>query len=351
MDRQTAMRKYVENLNKIIETMNFSADVEQFMDALGPFYEEVEKEDEENATVSDQPTVISLTKKCNETEHMSVIEEDTSMNDLIGRYDASDSSLTDVDGDSDFLNGNALNLRDDFVTSRRGQSLSDLVDVNDDASPNQLFEELKLAKESLEEAKSMMSGETRDHEGKMSRLEIERLLGNIDGFISRENETLATNGVTDDGSELSANDDDDDLFEDTVETISLMESRGSPTPAPLQSWHKRPIVDSLRDQQEEEVLVVTTEHACHGSALDLSENINLQLQLTVERMKSDLEHLQARLTSVETIVVLKENKTGPLDWWPFQDLQPKTVLFMVTWPIISQGLIQLAKVAFRKSRK
>ena len=110
-------------------------------------------------------------------------------------------------------------------------------------------------------------------------------------------------------------------------------------------------MDSLRDQQEEEVLVVTTEHACHGSALDLSENINLQLQLTVERMKSDLEHLQARLTSVETIVVLKENKTGPLDWWPFQDLQPKTVLFMVTWPIISQGLIQLAKVAFRKSRK
>ena len=74
-------------------------------------------------------------------------------------------------------------------------------------------------------------------------------------------------------------------------------------------------------------------------------------KLTVERMKSDLEHLQARLTSVETIVVLKENKAAPLDWWPFQDLQPKTVLFMVTWPIISQGLIQLAKVAFRKSRK
>ena len=32
MDRETAMGKYIENLKQIIETMNFNADVERFME-------------------------------------------------------------------------------------------------------------------------------------------------------------------------------------------------------------------------------------------------------------------------------------------------------------------------------
>ena len=96
--------------------------------------------------------------------------------------------------------------------------------------------------------------------------------------------------------------------------------------------------------------MVTTED---GPA-ELSEKINLQLELTVQRMKGDLDHLQARLQSVETILVLRDNQARPVlpqDWWPFEELQPKTVLFMVSWPLISHGLIHLAKLAFRKSRK
>ena len=343
MNREEAMRNYVENLNKIIETMNFSADVEQFMDVyeeFGPFYEEVEKEDEENVRASNQPNVI---KKSSEREPLAVLEENASVNDLIGRYDASDSNLTDDTGDSDFLNGNSSELRDEFITSRRGQSLSELVDVNDDSNHNQLYEELKFAKDSLEEAKSMMSGEEKENKGKLSRQEIERMLGNIDGFISPGNETLTANGVTDDVSELSANEDDEDLFEDSVETISLVEAR-CPA-APLKARQ-----EELEEEEEEEVLVVTTEHESPDGD-DLSSSINLQLQLAVERMKTDLDHLQARMKSVETILVLKENRSGRQDWWPFEDLAPKTVLFMVTWPLISHGLIQLAKVAFRKSRK
>merc|ERR1719445_398814 len=119
------------------------------MDVLGPFYEEVEKEEEQTVTNSNLPNVRDLMKKHNEN-HLPVIEEDNSMNDLIGRYDSSDSSRTDETEDSDFLNGNSSELRDTFMSSRRGQSLSGLVDVHDETetSPNQLFQELKLAKES-----------------------------------------------------------------------------------------------------------------------------------------------------------------------------------------------------------
>ena len=127
-----------------------------------------------------------------------------------------------------------------------------------------------------------------------------------------------------------------------------MEAKTSPPAAPI---HSRQEIRQEVLEEDEEVLVVTTDH---GPGPDISTDVTFQLQLTVDRMKSDLGHLQSRLGSVETIVALRENhsrESSRSDWWPFQDLAPKTVLFMVTWPIISQGLIQLAKVAFRKSRK
>ena len=336
------MNQYVENLNKIIETMKFSADVEHFMDVLGPFYEEVEKEEEQTVTNSNLSNVRSLMKKPNESNHLSVIEEDTSINDLIGRYDSSDSPLTD-DEDSDFLNGNSSEIRDSFMSSRRGQSLSGLVDVDDETSPNQLFEELKLAKESLEEAKSVMNGENVENSGKLSRVEIERMLGNIDGFIPGP---VASTDQPQSSPSTPSSDSEEDLFEDSLETFSPARS---PPPAPQHGRQKTlASLHLVKEEEEEEILVVTTEHS------DTKETINLQLELTVARMKGDLDHLHARVQSVETILVLRDQtRTGAagLDWWPFEDLAPKTALFMVSWPLISHGLIHLAKLAFRKSRK
>ena len=349
-DRNAAMNQYVENLNKIIETMKFSADVEHFMDVLGPFYEEVENEDEQTVANSNPPSVRGLMKKPSDMNHLSAIEEDASINDCLGRYDSSDSNLTDETEDSEFLTGNSSQLRDNFLSSRRGQSLSGLVDVDDETSPCQLFEELKFAKESLEEAKSVMNGVTLENSGKLSQVEIERMLGNIDGFIPRPGGSaeqpqspLSSPSCPSSDSE----DSEEDLFEDSLETFSPVRS---PPPAPQHGRQERlPSLQLLKEEEEEEMLVVTTEQ---GTA-DISENVNLQLELTVARMKGDMDHLQARVQSVETILVLRgDNQARPaLDWWPFEDLAPKTVLFMVSWPLISHGLLHLAKLAFRKSRK
>ena len=77
------MSKYIENLKQIVETMNFSPDVENFMEALGPFYEEVEEEECNEIAVS------------NGFEKITTINEEPSMNEMLGSYDISDNNLTD----------------------------------------------------------------------------------------------------------------------------------------------------------------------------------------------------------------------------------------------------------------
>ncbi len=45
MEKEEAMRLYVDEIKKIIETMSLSTDVEKFLEVLGPFYEYVKDED------------------------------------------------------------------------------------------------------------------------------------------------------------------------------------------------------------------------------------------------------------------------------------------------------------------
>merc|ERR1719285_1446489 len=44
MDKDEAKEGYVDTLKQIIETMNFTEDVENFIEALGPFYEYVDED-------------------------------------------------------------------------------------------------------------------------------------------------------------------------------------------------------------------------------------------------------------------------------------------------------------------
>ena len=45
MKEEDAMLCYVDELKKIIETMSFTAEVADFMETLGPFYESIEEND------------------------------------------------------------------------------------------------------------------------------------------------------------------------------------------------------------------------------------------------------------------------------------------------------------------
>ena len=83
---------------------------------------------------------------------------------------------------------------------------------------------------------------------------------------------------------------------------------------------------------------------------NLTHDINIQLAMAVNRLNSDVEHLQARIKSVETIVVMQEDRKTRRSGWLFPELEPSTVMFLVTWPLVSHALIHLASAAFRKPR-
>ena len=405
MTRDAAMSKYVDNLKSIVETMNFSPDVENFMEALGPFYEEVEEDEEINRDeYSDKtsPVVANINP---------IAEEDPPIKDMLGRYDISETSLTDETSDSDFQNENAGSLRETYSGSRRGLSVSQLTDFKDNQNcPSQLYEELQKTRQSLKEAKTLMNNNNEAEEslsykgntvpglpgvsGRLSQREIDRMLGNIDGFIPRIVEEHDSDLIL----KTDGHETEEELFEDSLDTITpedcnrsgghfnveakvitSSDSDSSPPAAPVHIPRTQSGTFTRRQgdlEDEDEILVVTAEHeedgvtavtschSCHeedgvtvresvGSPEhdeDLSHDISLQLALAVDRLNSDVEHLQARIKSVETIVVLQEDRRTRSPGWLCPELEPGTVLFMLAWPLVSHALIHLASAAFRKSR-
>jgi len=400
MEKTTAMTKYVDNLKQIIEAMNFSQDVENFMEALGPFYEEVDERELDN-----QSNVVyqSTARHKQDSDIISKIVEEPSMQQMIGTYDVSDSCLTDETSDSDFLNENAENLKNAFVNSRRGVTLSELVDIKDNNNcPNKLFEELQKTRESLREARLQMEMQSVDinnteecenmqhtnveanmeaGNSKLSQRDIDRMLGNIDGFIPRpdypDKVTHDENDKNDDSDE--AVDSGDETFEDSHETLSTTDEKvehfdvtatiipASMTPSPPPAPSHLPLPRSRQSfnilEEDDEILMVTTEfdedeeenlHEVEDDVVYVDEEcVEFQLGLTLDtlnRLSRDVQHLQARVQSIETIVVLRNDNKRKFLWWPFEELSPKTLLFMVTWPMVSHGLIYLALAAFKKSR-
>ena len=386
MTRDTAMTKYIDNLKSIVETMNFSPDVENFIEALGPFYEEVEKDEEEDKTKynGQLSTIITDIKPI-------IGEGEPQMKEMLGSYDISDTSLTDETSDSDFQNENAQSLRETYSGSRRGLSVSKLTDFKDNEScPNQLYEELQKTRQSLEEAKTLLNNNNNDGgeiyrdnmvpgSGRLSQREIDRMLGNIDGFIpvtgQEEEDQASDSNLKPDGHET-----EEEIFEDSLETITpdnedsrssgghfnveanvITASDSSPPAAPVhiprtKSGTFMKIQNGLED--EDEILVVTADQEDDADTVQesvspdeqLTHDINIQLAMAVDRLNSDMEHLQARIKSVETILVMQEDRKTRRSGWLFPELEPSTVMFMVTWPLVSHALIHLASAAFRKPR-
>lgn len=78
MSEEEAMRHYVDELKKIIETMSFSDDVADFMQSVGPFYETVNfaEEDDHVKAIQNSPEMAD-----------SGIEVDATISTLTGQYE------------------------------------------------------------------------------------------------------------------------------------------------------------------------------------------------------------------------------------------------------------------------
>ena len=144
------MENYIEKLKQIIETMNYSADVEKFMEALGPFFEYVD----EDKLIANNAS-IQARAKFSQKDHRNVhkndhnlkalIEETDDIKEMIGSYNASKNNLDNEESDQEFL-------KEDLIRDAPAD-----LDCNENIDNHEkLIEEIRLTKESLEHTRSLM---------------------------------------------------------------------------------------------------------------------------------------------------------------------------------------------------
>ena len=131
---------------------------------------------------------------------------------------------------------------------------------------------------------------------------------------------------------------------------------------PIKHHKRQPNLAALQSEIESDEILIVSSHSvpetimmsqASPSPTNVSmDPLSYQLHVTVDRVQRDLDHLHARVNSLETILTLRDNqRASEGSWWPFSSLPPKTVLFMVTWPLVAHGVIEIVKAAMRKSRR
>lgn len=115
------------------------------------------------------------------------------------------------------------------------------------------------------------------------------------------------------------------------------------------------IVSSDCNEVSEEIIMRAGIDGLGGSSHQSRHSVDFSYQIhwAVERLSKDMEHVIARMRTLESLVAVQrriESQQLPA-WWPFNDLRPKSVLFIVTWPLIAHGVLALIKAAVQRSRR
>ena len=206
-----------------------------------------------------------------------------------------------------------------------------------------------------------------------TKMEIGRLLDNMDGYVAPRDDGFANKSISSISSPplFSCEDsesDHEDLFEDSTDGVEEMqvspdvqhvvaqviphptyqedssvyesspETRlpSSPTETGIPQPPSAPLRHCMQPAQEkksvvveeeDEILIVSTSSHVH----QLSHHHTADpIQAAVERMAGDMEHLRARVSSLETILSLRSKLPGEQSlqsWWPLPGLNPR-------WPMV-----------------
>ena len=189
----------------------------------------------------------------------------------------------------------------------------------------------------------------------MNQRDIDRLLDNVDGFLPSVEDALNERRV----SVLSSppvfscedgDSDQDDQFEDTLDGVEDMEDSpdhhhvdvhvvkapSTSDPSSLDSGVYQSSPDSLaappsgprfhhrrlgpnvmeEEDEEDEILIVS-------SCQRLSCSPPSPMNPVVDSLAGELEHLRARVTSLETILSLRREVVEGQGWWPLQTVAPR----------------------------
>ena len=285
-------------------------------------------------------------------------------------------------------------------------------DVNENWEDGDLMKEIRWTKENLEQTMQLLKDCVNDNQTQNSRalderkveevgtkkdftkMELGRLLDNMDGYVAPRDEITCNKSLSSVSSpplfSCEEDSDQEELFEDSTEEMAVSpdtqhvdvqvisesafqdgdmsdsspEISPHPPSAPLKQC-----VKPLEEQElveEDEILIVST-----SSHHQLSQSTSNPIQVAVERIGQDMEHLRARVSSLETILSLRSRLDGEQSlppWWPLPGLSPRyissftywlrllffffrTLLFVVTWPLLAHGLFYLARGAMGRARR
>ena len=204
-----------------------------------------------------------------------------------------------------------------------------------------------------------------------TKMEIGRLLDNMDGYVAPRDDGFANKSISSISSPplFSCEDsesDHEDLFEDSTDGVEEMQvspdvqlvvaqviphptyqedssvyesspemrlpssptETGIPHPPTAPMRHcMQPAQEKKSVVEEDEILIVSTSSHVH----QLSHHHTADpIQAAVERMAGDMEHLRARVSSLETILSLRSKLPGEQSlqsWWPLPGLNPR-------WPML-----------------
>ncbi|XP_055937519.1 acyl-CoA-binding domain-containing protein 5-like isoform X1 [Argiope bruennichi] len=134
MSQETAMKNYIDELTKVIETMSYNEKIAKFVSLMGPFFEEVIPSTEEKGKWSENSISSTVLENYNpptisELYHMSKIGKDD-------RYSHSESNRFDLPQNFEFLDSHPENSSDSLSTTSSEISNFDILsDLSDYESP------------------------------------------------------------------------------------------------------------------------------------------------------------------------------------------------------------------------
>lgn len=390
MSRTEAMDAYVDELKKIIETMSYTENVANFIDALGPFYEYID--------------IPGLKPKNNNTKGL----DDSP---VLNAVKSEDENLL-ANGHAAKMNGNACSDLDpvsDEVQSSSEESSPEFMSIksNGIAVPLTLDKDIKEAVEEEDEELVVMEVHNTAENTTTHMLALSpKLYSDSDSDeeysdpaeIVLDYPMLESKTTNQQSVEAIATDLPSFVREGTPGTPnSGIEVPNDPVacgggdqshPGGLQMTPRQTQGSAFSNVQfgasGDSMSLGTPSHlgglvrssgsgggfngggGRKGGSETITEDVNAQLVALLRRLQNDMENVLHRLNSLETLTVnqhhtlchhcqVSSSNAATMrterSWWPFPELSPRSTFFLLIWPLLLHGGIKLLLLLRSRRRR
>lgn len=390
MPKKEAMDNYVEELKKIVETMSYTQDVANFIDALGPFYEFID--------------IPSLKPKNN--NNVKGLDDSPAFrdNDAQEENGMANGHIQKVNGDacSDVDTGS------ETQTSSEGSS-PELVSAGSNCQTVPLSLDQELAKVEEEEDEELVvmkvinsventtthtltlspkvysDSESDEEYSEPAEISIDYLVTEskitsqqpVEAFMSTPQQNFSADHSTDSP--------DSGIKVTTGPLVCGGGDQSHPgglqmTPRGFQGSHYGASSYAPGDSRNAVSFAQSSGLSRSsgsgggtgegggrkGSGSNVAEDVNAQLVILLRRLQNDMENVLHRLNTLETLTVTQHHthchqchvgNSGSVavrterSWWPFPELSPRTTFFLLVWPLILQGGIKLLLLLRSRRRR